>query len=513
MLHVDGSSNASNGGAGVLIQGPEGMEIEVAAKLSFLTTNNEAEYEALIVGLELAYEAGARALEVYTGSQLVAMQIEGSYETKERTMIMYRNKAKSLMERFTTCSIQQIPRCENDIADALSKFGALLTGIKNRKDGILPENSAQAKKLKFRATRFTLIESQSYKRSIEGPLLKCLDDEQASKVISTETDETRIFLADHAQRHEIIRPKMCELPKICIPNTCTQRPYANSQDHLPLRPVGNHILGLFPPARGKKKFIVVAVEYFSKWVEAEAVAKIFEKVIIDFIWKNIICRFGIPRVLISDNGTQFQGKQLTAWLKELKVQQNFTSVGHPQANRQTEVSNQIILQHLKSRSKTKNSWDEELPGVLWAYRTTPRSTTGETPFCLIYGSEATIPTEIGEETQRVATYDPEANAEARAFDLATVEERREKAWTKMLHHKGLMMRNKKKKLRKRELQVGDLVLKRVEVSKHVGKLDPGWEGPHKVVEIKRQGIYRLQDANGKDLPRPWNIQNLRKFYV
>ncbi|KAL2227192.1 UNVERIFIED_CONTAM: Retrovirus-related Pol polyprotein from transposon [Sesamum indicum] len=132
MLHVDGSSNASNGGAEILIQGPKGIEIEVAARLSFQATNNEAEYEALILGLELAHEAGAKTLDVYTDSQLVAMQVEGRYEAKERTMTLYLKKAKSWMERFEKCTVQQIPREENDRADSLSKFGALLSGVKSR---------------------------------------------------------------------------------------------------------------------------------------------------------------------------------------------------------------------------------------------------------------------------------------------------------------------------------------------------------------------------------------------
>ncbi|KAL2251614.1 UNVERIFIED_CONTAM: hypothetical protein Sindi_2283700 [Sesamum indicum] len=215
---------------------------------------------------------------------------------------------------------------------------------------------------------------------------------------------------------------------------------------------------------------------------------------IDFIWKNIICRFGIPRTIISDTGTQFQGKEITSWLKELKIQQNFTSVGHPQLNGQTEVTNRTILQHLKTRINSKGSWDEELPWVLWAYRTTPRSSTGESPFCLVYGSEAIIPAEIGEETQRIASYDPAANDQARAFDLSMIEEKRDAALAKILHHKSLVMRRYNKKLRPREFQVGDLVLKKVEVSKHVGKLDPEWEGPFKVVEIRRKGAYLLQDA-------------------
>ncbi|KAL0403772.1 UNVERIFIED_CONTAM: protein putative RECOMBINATION INITIATION DEFECT 1 [Sesamum radiatum] len=114
-------------------------------------------------------------------------------------------------------------------------------------------------------------------------------------------------------------------------------------------------------------------------------------------------RFGIPRIMISDNGTQFQGKTIVTWCKELKIQQNFTAVGNPHVNGQTEVTNRTILQHLKTRLEgAKGSWIEELLGVLWANQTTPRLSTGETPFCLVYGTEAIIPAEIGEETQRVA---------------------------------------------------------------------------------------------------------------
>ncbi|KAL2243528.1 UNVERIFIED_CONTAM: Retrovirus-related Pol polyprotein from transposon [Sesamum indicum] len=122
MLHVDGSSNANNGGAGILIHGPKGVQIEVTARLSFQPTNNEAEYEALILGLELAHAAGARTLEVYIDSQLVAMQIEG------------------------------IPRCENDRADSLSKFGASLSGIKNRTiTGIMKDHRAISENVKVDA--------------------------------------------------------------------------------------------------------------------------------------------------------------------------------------------------------------------------------------------------------------------------------------------------------------------------------------------------------------------------
>ncbi|KAL0430801.1 UNVERIFIED_CONTAM: Pol polyprotein [Sesamum radiatum] len=277
---------------------------------------------------------------------------------------------------------------------------------------------------------------------------------------------------------------------------------------------GIDILGPFPPAVAQKKFIIVAVEYFTKWVEAEKLAKKSEKEVINFVWKNIICRFGIPRVLISDNGTQFQGKAIMAWCKELKIQQDFIAVGNPQVNDQTKVTNCTILQHLKMiMERAKGLWVEELPGVLWAYGTTPRSSTGETPFCLVYGTEAIIPAEIGEETQRITQYDATKNQDERAFDLTVIEEKRDTAYAKILHHKGLMMRSYNRKIRPRCFQFGDLGLKKIEVSKHVGKLDPGWEGPFKVIKIKKPRTYKLQDLEGKDLPRSWNIHNLKKFYA
>ncbi|KAL2241158.1 UNVERIFIED_CONTAM: Retrovirus-related Pol polyprotein from transposon opus [Sesamum indicum] len=122
-------------------------------------------------------------------------------------------------------------------------------------------------------------------------------------------------------------------------------------------------------------------------------------------------------------------------------------------------------------------------------------------------------TEIGEESQRIESFDLGKNKEQRAFDLDIVEEKRDAARVKMLHHKSLMLRGHDKNVKLRSLQVGDLVLRKVEVSKHVGKLDPNWEGPFKVIEIVGKGTYKLQDAQGKELPRPWNIQNLKRFYV
>ncbi|KAL2241045.1 UNVERIFIED_CONTAM: Retrovirus-related Pol polyprotein from transposon [Sesamum indicum] len=350
MLHVDGSSNASNGGAGILIEGPGGVEIEVAVRLSFSTTNNEAEYEALVLGLELAFEAGAQVLEVFTDSQLVAMQIEGTYETREKSMMEYLKKSKEWMQKFSKCSIQQIPRSENESADALSKFGATLAGIKDRKITVLiKERSAISERVETNMARYVLREIH------EG---SCGNHFGARSLALKVTRQGYFWPTLMKDSKEFVRK-------------CEKCQKFASQIHthaIPMTPVlvtcpfdqwGIDILGSFPLGRAQKKFIIVAVEYFSKWVEAEAVSKITEREVINFIWKNIVCRFGILRVLIFDNGTQFQGRQITAWLQELKIQQNFTAVGHPQANGQTEVTNRTILQHLndgRSFTDYPRSW-------------------------------------------------------------------------------------------------------------------------------------------------------------
>ena len=128
----------------------------------------------------------------------------------------------------------------------------------------------------------------------------------------------------------------------------------------------------FPKAPGKVKFLIVTVDYFTKWIEAEPIACINEKQVIKFVWKNIMIRFGIPRVLISDNGLQFAENPFRDWCKEEGIEHRFTFVAHPQANEKIEVSNRTLVQGIKKwLVKAKGNWVDELPEVLWSYRTTP----------------------------------------------------------------------------------------------------------------------------------------------
>ena len=124
-------------------------------------------------------------------------------------------------------------------------------------------------------------------------------------------------------------------------------------------------MGLFPTALRQLKFLVVGIDYFTKWVEAEPLATITEKSIRTFVWKNIICRYRIPRVLVSDNGKQFDNDAFRNFCSELGIQNHYSSPAHPQANGQVEVTNRTLPKIIKTRLEAaKGIWPDELSSVL-----------------------------------------------------------------------------------------------------------------------------------------------------
>ena len=169
------------------------------------------------------------------------------------------------------------------------------------------------------------------------------------------------------------------------------------------------------------------IYYFKKWVEAELVASITARRVKQFLWKNVVYQFGVPRVLISDNDTQF-----IDWsVQELGIRHHFTSVAHPQANGQIELANRTLLDGLKVHvDKADGSWVDELPSILWSYRTMVKVSMSETPFSLCYGSEALIPVEIRVPTFRVELFSPESNEQNLRNTLDLLDELRDqvKVW-------------------------------------------------------------------------------------
>ena len=129
---------------------------------------------------------------------------------------------------------------------------------------------------------------------------------------------------------------------------------------------GIDIVGLLSTAPAQKKLLLVATDYFSKWIEADAFSSIKDRDVTRFIWKNIVCRFSIPRSIVSDNGSQFDCRVYQDFFQELKIKNLYSTSRYPQSNGQAKSSNKTLLTALKKRlDSTKGKFVEELPGVLW----------------------------------------------------------------------------------------------------------------------------------------------------
>jgi len=166
----------------------------------------------------------------------------------------------------------------------------------------------------------------------------------------------------------------------------------------------------------------------------------------------------------------------------------FASVEHPQTNGQVESANRVLLGGLKRRlEKAKGAWAEKVPRIVWAYHTTPQSSTMETPFNLVYGSDAMIPVEIHESSPRFLGFEAEESNEEMRVNLDLIDEAREEAKIKAEVVKRRVERQYSSKVKLRQFQVGDLVMRKAHPYELENKLSLKWTGPFRVTKAKGNG--------------------------
>ena len=142
--------------------------------------------------------------------------------------------------------------------------------------------------------------------------------------------------------------------------------------------------------------------------------------------------------------------------------------------------------------KAKRAWVEEVPRIVWAYHTTPQSSTMETPFSLVYGSDAMISVEIHESSPRFLSFVTEESNEERRVNLDLLDEAREEARIKAEAVKRRVERQYSSKVKPRQFQVGDLVMIKAHPYELENKFSPKWAGPFRVTEAKGNGLYNLE---------------------
>ncbi|GJY00086.1 reverse transcriptase domain-containing protein [Tanacetum coccineum] len=222
------------------------------------------------------------------------------------------------------------------------------------------------------------------------------------------------------------------------------------------------------------------MDYFTKWIKAKAVATITGNQVKKFVWDNIVCRFGLPEEIISDNGKQFSDNPFKDWCDKLNITQRFASVKHPQSNRLVERANRSLGEGIKARlSEGNKNWIEELPHVLWAHRTMIKSSHGDTPFSMTYGTEAVIPAKIGMPTYHTAKVNAEHNDKELRLNLDLLEEKWELAVICEAKSKMKMTKYYSARVRGVAFRPGDFVYRSNDASHAAvgGKLRPKWEGP------------------------------------
>nr|GEW58575.1 reverse transcriptase domain-containing protein [Tanacetum cinerariifolium] len=418
----------------------------------FTASNNEAEYEVLVAGLRIAAQMGVKNVQVRVDSKLVANQVLGTYVVKEDNMIKYLEIVKGLVGGFTTFSISQVPRSKNKKADALSKIAS---------------------------TSFAHLSKQAEYVIREIHEGSCSMHAGPRSVVAKAMRLGYYWPTIHKDARDMIRK--CSDCQVHRPVT------RHPQQHLtpitalwPFYKWGIDIAGPFLEGPGKVKKLIFAMDYFMKWIEAKAVATITGGHVKKFVWDNIVCRFGIPGEIISDNDKQFSDNPFKDWRDKLNITQRFASVKHLQSNGLVETANQSLGEGIKSRLGEGNrNWVEELSHVLWAHRTMIKSSHGDTPFSLTYGTEAVIPAEIRMPTYRTTTVDVVNIDEELHLNLDLLEERRERAAICEAKAKSKMIKYYNARVRGVTFKPGEFVYRSNDASHAVagGKLRPNRKVP------------------------------------
>jgi ribonuclease HI/transposase InsO family protein len=280
------------------------------------------------------------------------------------------------------------------------------------KDNFLPKDHATAERIVRMAKRYTVVEGDLYCRGANGILMRCITQEEGRDLLAEihggecRSHSSSRTLVGKAFRHGFYWPTALQDAADLV-RSCKACQFHAKQIHTPAQALqmippswpfavwGLDILGPFPRAVGGYRYLYVAIDKFTKWPEATPVVNITKALATAFL-RSIVCRFGVPNQVITDNGTQFTSQYFQEYCEDMGIQLCFASVTHPRSNGQVERANAEILRGLKIRTycdleKHGARWIEELPSVLWGNRATPSRATGETPFFLVYGAEACLP--------------------------------------------------------------------------------------------------------------------------
>jgi transposase InsO family protein len=268
----------------------------------------------------------------------------------------------------------------------------------------------------------------------------------------------------------------------------------------PFYRIGIDIKGPLPRTSKGNRYIIVAMDYFTKWPEAKAIADIKAGTVAKFIYEEIICRHGVPKEILSDRGTSFVNQVIDELCKNFQTKHRLTSPYRPQTNGMVERFNRTLGECIaKLASSEDKEWDNFVDAILFAYRTKKHKTTGFTPFYLIYGRQATLPIEL--KIPGVEETDSEQNPlAARLYHLIEQLENDRQIVRDRVTQEQLRQKERHDQAGLSEkLKIGDKVL--VEKSwlrtNFSAKLEDKWIGPYYIHNVLKDNVYKLRTLEGR----------------
>ncbi|GJR78192.1 reverse transcriptase domain-containing protein [Tanacetum coccineum] len=281
-----------------------------------------------------------------------------------------------------------------------------------------------------------------------------------------------------------------DMVKSC--DSCQRQGKISQKDEMPQNAIqvceifdvwGIDFMGPFPSSRGNK-YILVAVDYLSKWVEAKALPTNDARVVVKFL-KSLFARFGTPRAIISDRGTHFCNDQFAKVMLKYGVTHHLSTAYHPQTSGQVEVSNRGLKRILeRTVGENRASWSDKLDDALWAFRTAFKTPIGCTPYKLVYGKACHLPIELEHKAYwalKHCNFDLKTAGDHRKVQMNELNELRDQAYENSLIYKEKTKKIHDSKIKNRVFNIGDRVLlfnSRLKIFS--GKLKTCWTGPFTV---------------------------------
>ena len=280
--------------------------------------------------------------------------------------------------------------------------------------------------------------------------------------------------------------------------------------------IGIDFVGPLPRTAKGNKYIIVAIDYLTKWPEAKALKEATAEKTADFIYKEIICRHGCPKIILTDRGTHFNNQMIQELCKNFEIEHKLSSPYHPQTNGLVERFNRTLCETLAKVIEKENQWDNFIEEALFAYRTRKQSVTQNTPFFLTYGREAKLPIDrIFEKEISNQVMNNVDSKHKRQYELINLQEKRREIKSQIENTQRKQKEKFDQRVKKEKVfKIGDKVLLKeaYKDNQKSGKLSQNWKGPYYIHEIYGKGAYRIKTLDGKILKGTQNIRNIKTYY-